>query len=383
MKRRLTVLSRSGRSLLDNKEWSVTMESKTIQMSRRAFVRQTSITLAGCSFVNVCGIRAEAESSTAVPLFDGKTLDGWIQIENDATSLSVNGIADQSAFAGELVNGTDGVSVFLRGNLDALVKADLASFSPSNPNAKALISALAKEINQIISGPSIYDIARFGQVVLRPETKQLLQQNVHGQELARLNKLLLEDAYPAELAKSAVTGWEVKDGVMASTGAGRGVIYTVKDYRRYRLMLTMRHVSGKPDHPACILIFCARPQPGEMPLDALGGIQFDVPGGGHWDYRLGMNKDGGAEYTTLSKPPFNVHDWSRIELLVDATTGTARMAVAQPPESKAIEVLDFKDASAGRVGPIALQMHNAGLLDEYKDLSIELEPKEDALITTG
>jgi hypothetical protein len=119
-----------------------------------------------------------------------------------------------------------------------------------------------------------------------------------------------------------------------------------------------------------------------MPLDALGGIQFDVPGGGHWDYRPGMDKDGGAEYTALSKPPFNVHEWSRIELLVDATTGTARMAVAQPTGSMAVEVFDFKDATAGKVGPIALQMHNAGLFDEYKDVSIELDPKDDTLITT-
>jgi len=343
----------------------------------------TGLTAARCSLMNIGDARAQAASGNAVPLFDGKTLDGWIQIENNAISLPVDGIADQSAFAAKLTNGADAVSVFLRGKLDALVKADLAAYSPSNANAKALISALAKNIDQIVSGPSIYDIARFSQVVLRPETEQLLQQNVYGQQLARLNKLLLEDAYPAELAKSAATGWLVKDGVIASKGVGRGVMYTAKDYKRYRLMLTMRHVSGKPDHPACVLIFCTRPQPGEMPLDALGGIQFDVPGGGHWDYRPGMNKDGGAEYTTLAKPPFNVHEWSRIELLVDATTGTARMAVAQPLGSKAVEVLDFKDAAAGKVGPIALQMHNAGLFDEYKNLSIELDPKEDALIATG
>jgi aminoglycoside/choline kinase family phosphotransferase len=47
------------------------------------------------------------------------------------------------------------------------------------------------------------------------------------------------------------------------------------------------------------------------------------------------------------------------------------MAVAQPLGSKAVEVLDFQDAAAGKIGPIALQMHNAGLFDEYKDVSIE------------
>ena len=56
------------------------------------------------------------------------------------------------------------------------------------------------------------------------------------------------------------------------------------------------------------------------------------------------------------------------------------MAVAQPPGNKAIEVLDFKDAAAGKVGPIAWQMHNAGLLDEYKDVTIEPDPQGADLI---
>jgi Domain of Unknown Function (DUF1080) len=358
------------------------MQNETNHLSRRTFVRLAGATAAGCSLMSMGDASAESQQRAAIPLFDGKTLDGWIQIENNATSLPVDGITDPAAFAGRLVNGTDAVSIFLRSKLEALVKVDLATYSPSNANAKVLMSTLAKDINQVLAGPSIYDKERFGQVVLRPETEELLKQDVRGPQLARLNKMLLEDAYPAELAKSASTGWVVKDGAMASTGVGRGVMYTAKDYSRYRLMFTMRHVSGKPDHPACVLIFCTRPLAGEMPLDALAGIQFDVPSGGHWDYRPGMNKDGGPEYTAVAKVPFDVHAWSHIELLVDATTGTARMAVAQPPGSKAVEVLDFKDATAGKVGPIALQMHNAGLFDEYKDMSIEVDPKEDGLITT-
>ena len=168
---------------------------------------------------------------------------------------------------------------------------------------------------------------------------------------------------------------------MASTGAGRGVIYTAKDYARFRLMFTMRHISGNPDHQACVLIFCSRPQPGEKPLDALGGIQFQVPKGGHWDYRPGMNNNGGQEFTSVAKPQFDIHAWSRVEILADAATGTARMAVAQPVGDKAVEVLNFKDATAGKVGPIAWQMHNAGLFDEYKDVTIEVDPKDDDLIT--
>ena len=38
---------------------------------------------------------------------------------------------------------------------------------------------------------------------------------------------------------------------------------------------------------------------------------------------------------------------------------------------KGQEMLDFTDKSAARVGPIALQIHNAGIYDEYEGLYLE------------
>jgi hypothetical protein len=169
--------------------------------------------------------------------------------------------------------------------------------------------------------------------------------------------------------------------VIASTGAGRGTLYTTRDYSHYRLLLTMRHVSGKPDHPAAVLFFCTRPKDGEKPLDALGGIQFMIPMGYHWDYRPGHNGGGGAEFTTLVKGKANPNEWSRVEILVDAAKGTARLAVAQPPGAKAVELTDFNVPVAGKTGPIALQMHNGGLFDEYKDITVEVDPQVEDLIT--
>jgi hypothetical protein len=113
----------------------------------------------------------------------------------------------------------------------------------------------------------------------------------------------------------------------------------------------------------------------------LAGIQFQVPNGGRWDYRPGMNNNGGLAFTPVTKTRFDVHAWSQVEILADASKGIARMAVAQPPGSKAVEALDFKDPSAGKIGPIAWQMHNAGLFDEYKDVTIEQDPKDDDLIS--
>jgi len=316
-------------------------------------MKTTSLAVAGSAL---------AAPPKSAPLFDGKTLDGWIPLENAATSVPGADIRDPAAFAKKLA--ADGRATNL----------------PSTGDVKALTSAITKELNQLIWGPSIYDASRFSKVVLRPDTAHLVKQNPRGWDLARLNKMLLEDAYPGDLAKSVTNGWTVKDGAIASIGAGRGVLYTAKDYGRFRLMFTMRHVSGNPDHQACVLIFCTRPQPGEKPLDALGGIQFQVPKGGHWDYRPGMNNAGGAEFVNVLKPDFDIHDWSRVEIVADSSKGTARMAVAQPVGAKAVEVLDFHDSSAGKSGPIALQMHNAGLIDEYRDITIEVDPREDRLI---
>jgi hypothetical protein len=326
---------------------------------------------------------ADAERERRFSLFDGKTLNGWIQIENSATSFSGNDISDLTALAKAILDKTNRVAAFLNGSLDEPTKNALNDYvSSRSADAKATRSALTKALNAIISGPLLYDKARFQGMTLRPETKKLLHRNPHGRELVELNRMLLTDAFPSDLAVVS-PGWTVKDGAMASTGSGRGVIYTNRDFQRFRLLFTMRHVSGNPDHQACVLIFCTRPSPDEIPLDALGGIQFQVPRGGHWDYRPGHNNAGGEEFTTVNKVSFDPHEWSRVEIVADATTGTARMAVAQPVGSKAVEVLDFHDPAAGRVGPVAWQMHNAGLFDEYKDVSIETNPSSLELITVG
>jgi Domain of Unknown Function (DUF1080) len=335
---------------------------------------------AGCALTRAA--RSDSQSNATTALFDGKTLDGWIQIQNSATSFASPDITDLAALARKLTDKSDGVSGFLSDQLNDVVKTDLAAYSPSNTDAKDVTSAVAKNLSKIISDGSLYEKRRFRNVPLRPETQYLLKHNSNRLELVRLNRLLLEDAFPAELSKNVATGWIAKNGAMASTGSGRGVIYTVNDYSRYRLMFTMRHVSGNPDHQACILIFCARPLPGEVPLDALGGIQFQAPLGGHWDYRPGQNNGGGEEFTTVKKPDYDPHEWSRVEILADASTGTARMAVAQPVGGSEVEVLDFKNPIAGKAGPIAWQMHNASLFDEYKDVVVEPNPQADVLITT-
>jgi hypothetical protein len=311
------------------------------------------------------------------PIFDGQTLNGWIQSPL-IYNLAGGDVSDINAFAKKISEKSDAVSAFLNEQLDETAKGALAELSSATTNAKAATSALMKGINKLVTGPSIYEQKRFAGVQLSPGTEELLKSK--DAQAAHLNRLLLEDAYPAEIAKSKTTSWVVKDGAMASTGAGRGVIYTKEDYTNYRIVFEMRQISGNPGHQPCVLFFCTRPAAGEKGLDALGGIQFQVPNGGHWDYRPGFNK-GGEGFKNPIKTKFNNREWSQVEILVNAKNGTARMAVAQPLGTKGIENLVYTNAEAGKTGPFALQMHNGGLFDEYKNVRVEVDPKGDRLIT--
>lgn len=323
-----------------------------------------------------------AKIAAMKPLFDGQTLDGWIQAPPAPISIGSGDITDLPALAKKLAEKSDAVSVFVAQQLDDAGKAALAAYAtPDADTTKALASALGKNLGRLVGGASLYDPARFEKVRLRAATEALRKTNPTGLALARLNRMLLEDAFPQELFVSPLASWVVKDGAMASTGAGRGTIYTRDDYAHYRLIFSLRHVAGKPDHQPCILIFCTRPAAGDRGLDALAGIQLQAPNGGHWDYRPGRNNDGRAFFANPIKTKYDNHEWRQVEILVNAATGTARMAVAAQPGVYGVENLVFNDPAAGKAGPIAWQMHNAGLFDEFKDVRIEVEPNEDRLIT--
>ncbi len=353
-------------------------------LRRREFLGSAAMAAAGCLVAG--SPLARAEHPWKHSLFNGNNLDGWIQSENNQYSIGSGDIVGFAALAKAIVDKSNPVAAYLNGALDDAARSGIQSFVSTGMNEKSARSALAKALTAIIKGRSIYQKARFHGVALQSETRKLLHSHPHGLRLVELNRMLLVDAFGADLS-AAKFGWTVKDengsGVMASTGEGRGVIYTLHDYSRFRWIFTMRHVSGNPDHQACVLIFCTRPAPDAIPLDALGGIQFQVPRGGHWDYRPGHNNSGKGEFTEVTKVNFDPHQWSRVEIVADSSTGKARMAVAQPVGSKAVEVLDFSDPTAGKVGPVALQMHNSGLFDEYKDLTIEVNPASMDLITAA
>jgi peroxiredoxin len=119
-----------------------------------------------------------------------------------SSTFSANEIKDLSGFINHLKGQADPTSAFLWKGLSKSEQLLLRSYQPSAPGSSQAQEVVVQALQKIIGGPCIYKVKRFKGVSLRPETAELLKQSPTGSELAHLNRLLLEDAYPVELSRN-------------------------------------------------------------------------------------------------------------------------------------------------------------------------------------
>jgi hypothetical protein len=154
--------------------------------------------------------------------------------------------------------------------------------------------------------------------------------------------------------------WSVKNGLL--TGGGqRGQATTKTSYENFRLVMTMRLASGN-DHLGICLWGTTRV------FDCLLVVP---PSGAIYDYVTNKTE------RPLPADPEAKRTFHTTEILANRTTGVVKVAVngeAKP---------DYKDPLAARrkAGPIGIQLHSGGITVEAKDIFIEVDPKEDRLIT--
>ena len=118
------------------------------------------------------------------------------------STLSADEIRDLSSLINRLRRESDPVSAFLWQSLTKKEQTLLMNFQPSAPSQNQTRELIVQALNKIIEGPSLHQAERFQGVSLRPPTAELLKQSPTGPNLAYLNRYLLEDAYPMELART-------------------------------------------------------------------------------------------------------------------------------------------------------------------------------------
>ncbi len=124
-------------------------------------------------------------------------IDRWMtamgdRIEKDrrvgSSYFSDADFKDLAALKARINSGTDPLSVHLKQTLGTAANGDAG--------------ALAKGLNQILEAPSLYSAERFVGVKLSDHVLRFAQQAPKGHTRIRLNRLLLEEAYPGLIAAS-------------------------------------------------------------------------------------------------------------------------------------------------------------------------------------
>jgi len=101
-----------------------------------------------------------------------------------------------AAFAQKIVSGSDPVSMRLR----SLLPADaLKTLGDTAASSLTLRRVLYTEINKLLKSPDLYDQSAWQNLKLNGESQGLIAQKRSGDQTRRLNRLLLEAAYPDDL----------------------------------------------------------------------------------------------------------------------------------------------------------------------------------------
>jgi len=117
----------------------------------------------------------------------------WIEVK---TAFSAGDFEDMPAFANKLSEKAEPLSAFLASNLSEATLETLAQYKGGIVSATSLRVALTQDLNSLVLKQDIYSPDRFSGVELKEKTKQLLAQDPKDRNSARLNRLLLADAYP-------------------------------------------------------------------------------------------------------------------------------------------------------------------------------------------
>jgi hypothetical protein len=118
-------------------------------------------------------------------------------------AFSLADIVDLDSLVAKLIGGSNAVSSYVWSRAAAPTLELFNRFNQRGWDFTIIKQLLVGELNALVGGDLLYDAQRFSDVVLSAATSALLGQNPPptGPALARLNRMLLDDAFPQELAR--------------------------------------------------------------------------------------------------------------------------------------------------------------------------------------
>jgi len=171
------------------------------------------------------------------------------------------------------------------------------------------------------------------------------------------------------------TCWKVVDGAIVGVKGNQNLM-TVGDYDDFRLIVSSVQVKEPSNHQG--VGFWGTHMP-EGKYGYGGCLDIMPPMNWMWDYTRNGAQVGKFTVTRNLDTEMGIKrsQWTQAEILVNLSKASVRMAV------NGIEVVNYTDSDPARwkKGPIGLQAHAGNQEVRYKDIFIEVSPKEDRLIT--
>jgi dipeptide/tripeptide permease len=124
-----------------------------------------------------------------------------------SSTFSVGDIKDLPAFCIKLKQQADPVSQCVWNSLADQTREQTAAFAQGTGENRKVQEALVQDLNNLLTN-QVYTAERFKGVTLSAKTGRLLGAEPKGLDLIRFNRMLLEDAYPAEITKKSF-GYEL------------------------------------------------------------------------------------------------------------------------------------------------------------------------------
>jgi Domain of Unknown Function (DUF1080) len=171
------------------------------------------------------------------------------------------------------------------------------------------------------------------------------------------------------------TCWKVVDGAIVGVKGNQNLM-TVGDYDDFRIIVSTIQVKEPANHQG--VGFWGEHMP-EGKYGYGGCVDVMPPMNWTWDYIVNKGAPGKLSISRNLETEMGIKrsQWTQAEILANKAKGTIRMAV------NGIEMMYYTDDNPSRLkkGPIGLQAHANNLDVRYKDIYIEVSPKEDKLIT--
>ena len=128
--------------------------------------------------------------------------------------LSENDLKDLGSLAVKLQDTRAVISQHIARQLSTETQQLLGEYDGISRPSPELQKALISDLNKILQAGPLYDAESFAEIELSEQTDGLLAQNPQsGEALVRLNRLLLSDAYPYEVASPTEKQTENPEGI--------------------------------------------------------------------------------------------------------------------------------------------------------------------------